>query len=289
MIRARILGSMAESFEVEAGGARFAGEIVGDDALPVVVFLHAGVADRRMWGGEMAAVSAAAYRGVTYDRRGFGETKCEPDAPFSHVDDLAAVLDHLGVASALALVGSSQGGRIALDFALAHPGRVDALVLVAPAVSGAPPPDDGDLPGEALELLERLERAEEAGDLDQVNALEARLWLDGPASPAGRVGDAGLRDLFLSMNGIALNAPPLTQEWEPPSAYERLGEVTAPALVLWGDRDFPHLAARCAHLVANLSGGAEGHCLTDTAHLPNLERPDAFRAWLLGFLERHRP
>ncbi len=62
-------------------------------------------------------------------------------------------------------------------------------------------------PPEIEGLMAQLKKAEEAGDLDRVNAMKARLFLDGPLQPEGRVkGQA--RELFLDMNAIALRSPP---------------------------------------------------------------------------------
>ena len=165
---------------------------------PRLVFLHPGVADRRCWCDVMSAL-VPDFPAVAYDRRGFGETPAA-DAPFVDVDDLRAVLDAC-VAGPAVLVGNSQGGRIAIDFALAHPERVDRLVLIAPAVSGAPEPDWVAEIGQSL--VDLIEAAEAAVDLDEVNRLEALIWLDGPAGPEGRVGGT-MRDLFLAMNLVAL-------------------------------------------------------------------------------------
>ncbi|MDJ0754547.1 MAG: alpha/beta hydrolase [Ardenticatenaceae bacterium] len=267
---------MTEHIIFEIGGARVFSERSGEGE--TVVFLHAGVADRRMWRDQMAAFSGR-YETVAYDRRGFGKTVTE-DEPFSHVQDLRAVLDQLGRSTA-SLVGCSQGGRIALDFALAYPERVRKLVLIATAISGAPPPET--IPAEIEERLIELDEADTAGDLKRLNELEARLWLDGPTSVTGRV-KGELRDLFLDMNGIALRLPELTQEIEPVSAYERLAEVQIPVLVIWGALDFPHLRERCQHLVEKIPA-AEGAEIPDTAHLPNLEQPEIVNRLLADFLE----
>lgn len=267
---------MAKHIIFEIRGARFFGERSGEGE--TVVFLHAGVADRRMWRDQMAAFSGR-YETVAYDRRGFGKTVTE-DEPFSHVEDLRAVLDQLGRSTA-SLVGCSQGGRIALDFALAYPERVRKLVLIAAAVSGAPPPET--IPAEIEQRLIELDEAETSGDLTRINELEAHLWLDGPTSAIGRV-KGEVRDLFLDMNGIALQLPELTQEVEPVSAYERLTEVQIPVLVIWGALDFPHLRERCRHLVERIPA-AEGIEILDTAHLPNLEKPELINRLLTDFLE----
>lgn len=271
---------MTREFSIRIGDAALAGTRAGQG--PPVVFLHAGVADRRMWRDQMIAI-AGTHTGIAYDRRGFGETTAGR-AAFAHATDLSAVLDGLALPAAI-LVGGSQGGRIAIDLALAAPERVRALVLVAPAVSGAPEP--GQQPGPIASLIDRLDHAEEAGDIDRVNAIEAHLWLDGPLSPEGRV-RGPIRDLFLDMNGIAnrnafaddVTGPPQ----DPPSAWDRLADLDRPTLVIWGDLDFPDIQSRCVQIASAIPGSRTA-VMAGTAHLPNLEQPDGFNRHLQSFLD----
>jgi pimeloyl-ACP methyl ester carboxylesterase len=260
-----------------AGRARLCIEETGTG--DAVVCLHAGVCDRRMWQGQQQAL-ADRWRLVAYDRRGFGGTSYEPER-FSHVDDLIAVLDGLGLQRAV-LVGCSQGGRISIDTALAHPQRVRALVLVAAAISGAPEGSDEGWSPALRTRIAALEAAEARGDIDAVNELEAQIWLDGPEAAPGRVGGA-LRELFLSMNGIALRAVSPGEAVAAPSAWERLHELRVPTLVIWGPLDFATLQERMRQVVAQVPG-ARGEVIASTAHLPNLEQPDRFNALLRGFL-----
>lgn len=262
---------------VVSGAARLACAAIGSG--PEVVFLHAGVADRRMWSVQMDAVAAAGFRAIAYDRRGFGDS-LHADEAYSHVGDLLAVLDCFGGDAPAMLVGCSQGGRIAIDAALAYPGRVRALVLVAPAISGAPPVEA--LPVAIEAMLARMEEAESSADVDRLNAAEAQVWLDGPLAPEGRVaGD--VRELFLAMNGIALRAEPRGEEIVPPPAYARVPELRVPTLVVWGDLDFPHIGERCEYLVTSIAG-ARAVRMRGVAHLPSMEAPAAFNAVLLPFL-----
>ena len=257
------------SLVLDVPGARLAADR-WPGAGPTAVLLHAGVADRRSWYA-VADRLAGGTSVVAYDRRGHGAS-ASSDAPYRDLDDLVAVLAHVGGAPVW-LVGSSMGGRLALDLALARPDLVAGLVLLAPAISGAPPP--AALDDDTARLSGLLEAAD--GDLDEVNRLEAWLWLDGPRGPEGRVGGPA-RQLALDMNAVILgNDVPDDASSVDRDAWSRLHEVAVPVTVAWGDLDLPLLVERCEHLVACVRG-ARRAVLVGTAHLPYLEQPDAVAA-----------
>ncbi|MEH2587505.1 alpha/beta fold hydrolase [Bradyrhizobium sp. AZCC 1721] len=267
---------MISNHQIASGQARLAATVVGHG--DPVVFLHAAVCDSRMWRAQLDALGAS-NKAIAYDRRGFGETRAEKE-DFSAVADLLAVIDAVGNGAPTILVGCSQGGRVALDTALLHPSYVRALVLIAPAVSGAPEPI---YPSEIEGLMAKLKDAERAGDLDRVNAIKAHLWLDGPLQPEERVtGEA--RRLFLDMNAIALRSPSAGSNLDVVPTFHRLREISAPSLVIWGDLDFPHIQERSRHIATTMLKGA-GHMLTGTAHLPSLERPTEITGLVAEFID----
>jgi pimeloyl-ACP methyl ester carboxylesterase len=263
-------------FDVRFDNAVLAGETAGF-GLPVV-FLHAGIADRRMWAGQMAAVAAAGFHVIAYDRRGYGQTE-SPDEPFSHLADLEAVLDQLSVHAAI-LVGASMGGALAIDFALEHPERTIGLVLAATAISGAP---EAELPEQAEALFDARAYAAERRQWASVARIDAHLWLDGALEASGRV-EGEARELLLDMDRTALEKPALTREEEPEPAFEHVVSLTAPALLVVGALDLPHIVDRHEELSEALEN-AFSVTLEETAHLPSLERPDLFDPLLLEFLE----
>ena len=98
-----------------------------------LVLLHDGLLDSRVW-DEQFEIFFESYETIRYDRRGYGSSR-SPDGEFSHVEDLRALLGFLGVGRTH-LLGASNRGRIAVDFALQDPRMARSLILVAPNLSG---------------------------------------------------------------------------------------------------------------------------------------------------------
>jgi pimeloyl-ACP methyl ester carboxylesterase len=242
-----------------------------------VLFIHAGIADGRMWEPQ-AKAWANRFDMIRPDLRGFGNSELPPE-PFANRDDLVALLDHLGVDKAH-VVGCSMGGTTAIDLALEHPERVERLVLVAGGISGS------DLGAADAALFADIEGADKAGDMDAVNRAEVRLWVDGPRRPEGSA-PAAVRDLVLDMNGRTLKtdwASAEHRQLEPP-AISRLEHISSPTLVIVGDEDLPHASAN-AEVVTSRVPGSRRATIKDAAHLPSLERPEEFNRLVLDFLTK---
>jgi pimeloyl-ACP methyl ester carboxylesterase len=240
-----------------------------------VIFLHAGIADSRMWKPQVAPF-AQHFDVVRPDTRGFGKSPLPP-APWSPVEDLLALIDELSL-KPTHLVGCSMGGSTTIDFALDHPERVSKLVLVGSGISGFSARKEHE------HLFAAAETAVKAGDLAKLNEEEMYLWLDGPTRPRGYVKQP-LRDLFLDMNNLALQSD--FEKWPPrsaePPALERLSEITAPVLVVVGDGDMP-TTLEAADLLMQSLPHARKAVIHDAAHLPNLELPEEFNRLVLDFL-----
>jgi pimeloyl-ACP methyl ester carboxylesterase len=258
--------------EATLNGARINYERAGA-GFPVI-FLHAGIADARMWEPQVGAF-AKQFDVIRPDQRGFGKSELPP-APWSPVADLLALIDELGLKPAH-LVGCSMGGAVAIDFALDHPDRLSKLVLVGSAIGGFTfRPEHAHLFAEAAE-------ARKAGDLVALNEAMLHLFLDGPERPRGYVNEP-LRTLFLDMNGIAVRAD---LEKAPPAqnvlAVRRLHEISAPTLVVVGDKDVPTVLEAADLLVDSIPNTRKA-VMHDAAHLPNLEHPEEFNRLVLDFL-----
>lgn len=269
---------MSKIRRIASGRAFLATEVVGEGQ--PVVLLHSNVGDRREWQAAIRRLGTD-HQAIAYDRRGFGETQAERE-DHSAVEDLVAVLDAVTEGGPAVLVGCSMGGKIALDAALRHPARVCGLVLIAPSVEGAPAPDH---PPKVAEMVAWAQAAEASGNPARAATAKARLWLDGPLAPEGRV-EGTARRFFLDMIGIALSAPPVGANLDRTPAYRRLGTITVPTFVIQGDLDFPHIQARSRHIAETVLGGS-WHEMTGIAHLPAVEQPDVLADLISNFLPQH--
>jgi 3-oxoadipate enol-lactonase len=267
---------------LELDGVALAYDVDGDG--PVVVFLHAGIADRRMWQPVAAELARRGYRAIRYDLTGYGDSGL-PAQPFAHYDHLAGFLDALGIARAV-LVGCSFGGAVAIDTALAHPGRVSALALVGAAVRGHVWSD------EFHRLWDALIGDVDEEDLDASAAAEVRFWVVGPDRQPNH-----LEPRFLAfareMDRRALAGEELldqlgVRELEPPAAG-RLAEIQVPTLVMAGAADVPEIRRLADRLAAEIPQARRLPDIPDAAHLLPLERPEPVAAALLDFLQTLPP
>lgn len=234
---------------------------------PPVVLVHGWALDASMWEPQVAALRAR-HRVIRYDRRGFGASTGTPD-PDQDVADLLALFDALGIRAA-ALVGMSQGARVALSFATRHPLRVTRLV-----VDGAPP-DTPELPLEQLRATFRHSGME---------AVRAQLL----AQPLMRLqrNDADtqqrLRAMIDAYRGTDLQgaAPAATQSSAVPA-------LQCPVLILTGEFD---TAARLQHAdrLHRAIAGSTRSIIPDAGHLAAIDNPAAYNAALLEFLDPTPP
>ena len=259
---------------LETNGARIAYEVDGSG--PAVLFIHAGVANRHMWDGQVDALRDA-YRVIRHDTRGFGETETQA-VEFSNRADIAALLDHLGEASAH-VVGLSRGGQIALDFALESPDRVRSVTVAAAGIGGYEDPDEAD-----PSIFEEPEEAWKAKDWAAISEWETKYWVDGPGQPADRV-DPQVRALvhgWILSNYQAEKVEGTPQPLYPP-ANARLAELRAPLLVMNGTFDDPGTQGSMRHLRDAVPGARYEEFAA--AHMMNLEHPEQFNRVLRAFLD----
>jgi len=247
-------------------GCRLYIETYGDPSAPTLLLLEGMGGDILGWRRNIPTLATACYV-IAYDHRGNGLSD-DPAGPVdmaTFVDDAMAVLDDRGVDRAH-LYGQSFGGMVALEAALTHPARVATLILAAThagpahavAVDGATVPK-----GEPW-------RALYAPGFPESHPEHVRDDLDTGAR--GVRHKLGERRQWEAMQG-----------WD---AFERLGRVSVPTLVLHGTED-RLVAPENARILAERIPGAELHWLEGAGHLYHSEQTAPADAAVLDFIPRH--
>ena len=257
----------------EVNGAQLYYEEAGN-GYPLLL-IHGGLVHSSMWDDQFEAFTRH-FQVIRFDLRGFGRSS-PPAGEYAYHEDARGLLDALSVRQAH-VIGLSMGGKIAIDFALAHPERVTALVPVASALSGY---------GFSESTVRRIVEADnllEAGKIAAGVELENRLWVDGPARTPETV-DPGVRERVRTMNTAnyqRATGEGIELDLEPP-AIDRLSEIGVPTLVIAGDQDVPDILAIAERLRRDIAG-ARLVIISDTAHQLNMEQPDEFNRIVLEFL-----
>ena len=217
---------------------------------------------RAMWHDFLACCG-----GVAVDAPGFGQTGKRADMDYSlafYGRFVERFLDHLGW-ERCRLVGHDWGGAWALAFAQHAPERVERLALVDSVPL---------LPGFRWHRVARLWRARGIGEIVMGTTNRRTVgWARRARRAARSHGRRGLRPLRPGHPARDSQALPVRARGRPAAAGRHLADVTAPALVVWGDRD-PYIEPRFGDGFAAALGDATVEHLPDAGHWPWLERPD---------------
>jgi pimeloyl-ACP methyl ester carboxylesterase len=247
-----------------------------------LVLVHGFACGLRMWDPQVQALSAR-YRVVTYDVRGHGLSEAplarEAYSQPTSVEDLRQLFHFLKLERA-AVGGLSMGGNIALNFALAHPTMVTALVV---ADTGAGSDGTADWNATVLAFADILERKglEAFADEAALSPLFAKYMAQG--AEAHRF----IRSCLMThrARGLAHTAREVLARR--PSIYSLepgLRQLRAPALLIVGEHDDPCLKVH--RFMAETIPNATNVVIPGVGHLSNLEAPPAFNSALTRFLAR---
>jgi len=254
---------------LEVDGAKLYYEECGS-APHAVVLVHDGVLHSAAW-DDVWQEFCKHFHAIRYDRRGYGRSQVATHGYYA-TDDLAAVLRHLKL-KRVAIVGSSHGGEISINFTLDHPEMVEQLVLVGAVVGGMP------YTQHFLERGDALGKPLEKGDIEGAIVAAAKdKYLTASGSDAARKRMAEI----LSANPQDLTHPELELPVKP--ALPRLGEIRIPTMLLVGDADIPDVHAHAGAIEAGVPR-ARRVVIDEAGHLMYLEKPTEFSRIVIEFLE----
>src|SRR6266513_1957866 len=212
------------------------------------------------------------HRVITWDQRGHGSTVStgESITYWDSADDLAALLDHLGVKRAV-VGGMSQGGFIGLRFALRYPDRTAGLVLID---TQAGLEDPHMVP--QYDLM--LEVWTKEGPSEQLTEMVAAIIIGNQPGASARyvekwqsVDNDRLRQIYRTL-------------MDRDDVTDRLGEIRAPALVIHGENDTAIPMERAEALCSALSGCRGVQTIAGAGHASNLIQPEPVNRAISEFL-----
>ena len=245
---------------VEANGIQLRYELCRGPGQPLVLIHEMGGA-LESWDAVMAPL-AARRTVLRYDQRGVGLSE-KPPGPVTVeqlADDLAALLDALGMIAPVAVVGTAVGAAVAAAFAARHPARTEALLLLAPAFDLK-----GDRRALALRRIEAIER-------DGMRAAFATIASDAPHRFAVlrlAADPEGLCAIWRML--VDLDMTPL------------LGRIACPTLVVSATRDTARPPAYVAEIAGRIPGARAA--AIDSTHYMAIETPELVVETISRFLD----
>ena len=251
----------------ELPGVRLWFRDTGGSGIPVVL-LHASTGSSRNWDYQIPAFTAAGYRVIAYDRRGWGRSTATPDAqPGTAADDLHALMKYLGV-NRFHLLGTAGGGFVAFDYALSFPEELRSLV-VANSIGGMQDTD-------YLELGRRLRPP-------QFDALPPELRELGPSYRAANP-DGTVR--WVELERGSRQAGATAQPYRNRMTFSLLETMKVSTLLIAGGADMyapPPLLGLFTARIRN----SESLILPDVGHSGYWEQPEVFNRAVLDFIRKH--
>ena len=220
------------------------------------------------------------FRAIYFDNRGTGRSD-KPDGPYTidrMAEDAAGLLDHLGIARAH-VYGVSMGGMIAQELALRHPKKIRSLVLGCTLCGGE------------HSTMAEPQIIEELVAVVGTMGTDTAAWVDRQLpllfTPEWIAANPAIRDVFMMMAPMLPPTPPETAHramaglfgW---TCYDRLPQITAPTLILHGDRDVL-IPVQNAYVLAERIPGARLHIVPGAGHGYPAQDPVGVHALVTDF------
>jgi pimeloyl-ACP methyl ester carboxylesterase len=255
----------------------------GDAAGEAVLLIMGFGANAAAWAPQIPALVEAGYRVIAFDNRGAGRTT-QPEGPYTipqMADDAVGLLDAIGVAGAVHVVGASMGGMIAQEFVLRHPSRVRTLTLMCTSPGG--PKSFG-----YTEMVEMSKQVDEVKDLSEMMTPERmQEGIDVMFTPEFmKAPDEGFQAMIMSsvmhpstLAGVKGQMAAVLAH----DTYDRLGDIRVPVFVTAGEDD-TLVDARNSPLLAERIKGARLKMFAGLRHGFTAEQPEAVNAALVEFL-----
>lgn len=238
---------------------------------PPIVFIHGFGLDHRMWDSQMKFFSSG-YTVIAPDLRGFGKSSPPTEMAFAYHEDIAELLDFLGIRKPVILVGHSMGARAVANFALTYPEKTKAVVFA-----------DGAIEGYKFNSFD-LSNIYQAGKSQGVD-VGNQMWVDHPIFDSARNNPAisqQLNDMVAAYSGWHYLYKIKLKNLTIP-AYDQLENIKSPTLIITGQHDLPDFQIIAQTLHKKIADSVKTE-IASAGHMCNMEKPEEFNALVDQFL-----
>jgi pimeloyl-ACP methyl ester carboxylesterase len=252
-------------------GVRIWYKDTGGAGVPVIL-MHAATGSSQVWEHQIPAFTAAGYRVIAYDRRGWGRSVAEPAAAQSSTaaDDLLALADYLHI-DRFHLVATAAGGSVSLDYTVSFPQRVRSLTIANGALGG--------VQDEQYQQLSQRIRS------PQLDALPAELRELGPSYRA--TDPQGTRRWVELEHSSRPDGPPApAQPTRNRITLTQLETLRVPVLLITGDADLSAPPPLLRFVAARIKN-SESVIIPEAGHSAYWEQPEMFNRTVLQFIRKH--
>lgn len=263
-------GAEAHEGFAELPGVRIWYKDTGGGRVPVV-FMHSATGSSQNWEHQIPAFTAAGYRVIAYDRRGWGRTVSDPPnaEPGTAADDLQALMDYLHI-DRFHLVATAAGGSVSLDYAFSYQQRLRSLVLADAAGGGVQ-----DAEYQAMARRIRIEHFDELPpDFRELG-------------PSYRAANPEGTKRWLELEHMSRQNPPApAQAAKNKLTFALIETMKVPMLLLTGAADMsapPSLVRLFAAKIKH-SGPV---IVPESGHSSYWEQPEIFNRMVLEFIGKH--
>jgi len=265
--------SSVESGYAEVNSTKLYYEMAGEGES--IVLIHGNGGDRRHWDDQFEPLSQN-HRVLRYDVRGFGKSSMPVEGvPYSHHDDLKALMDYLDIEKAH-ICGLSMGCGIAVDFVLVYPELSSSLIAVGPWAFGYDSPAGRALNSVMSEVPNVLkERGAKAATDHLFDNIFARA-LD--TEGAKRTRQIGYEYNFWSFS----HKNPAV--YLSPRAAQQLDRISQPTLIVTADKDLD-VCKEIADLMEQIIPNSTKTEFIGAGHVMNVDKPEEFNRLVLDFIE----
>jgi len=235
-----------------------------------IVFIHDGLIHHEIWNHQFSTF-AEKFKVIRYDRRGYGKSPM-PEKKYSNVKDLNSVFNSLKIEKAI-LIGMSAGGGLAIDFTLAYPEKVSALMLVGAVVGGF---------GYSEHMMTRGGRLT-AKDFRKPDKLLEYFLKEDPYEIAPQ--NTKVKEkLWKLMQPYHLDFTKNQLEEQPDRpAKEFLNEIEVSTFIVVGEFDIPDVFVHAGVIESGIQL-SQKVIIRNAGHLVPIEQPETFNQEALKFL-----